>query len=74
MYFVATIVEPGFSILFAYPFCGGLDNAFQRLLGADLDGAQPDFEFAKCQSNELKVGRVGWQVQQAGPAGFDELG
>ena len=67
------MVKPVFGILLAYSFRGGLDNAFQRLSGAGLGGAQPGFELAESQLDGIEIGRIGRQVQQARPAGFDEF-
>ena len=55
---VTTMVKPVFSVLFGYPIGGSLDDAFQRLSGPGLGGAQPSFELAEDQFNRIKVRRV----------------
>ena len=74
VYVVAKVVKPIFCVALRYPFGGGLDNGFQRLAGADLSRTQPSFELAEGESNGVKTGRAGRQVQRTRPAGFDQFG
>ena len=74
MYEVATMVGPVFRVALRYPVSGGLNNGFQGLPGTSLGRAQSRFELAEGPCNGVKVRRIGRQIQQACPAGFDQFG
>ena len=66
VYVVATVVKPIFRVALGYPIGGVLDDGFQGLAGASLSHPQPRFKFAEGQFDGVEIGRVGWQIQQAG--------
>jgi len=70
---VTTMVKPVFGVLLAYPVGGEANGRLQCLSGAGLGRAQPGFQLAEGEFDGVEIGRVGRQLQQASPTGFDEF-
>ena len=71
MYVVAAVVKPILRVLVGNSDQGLFQGTVQGLAGSGLGRAQGRFEFTPGLLDGRKIGR---QKQQAGSAGFDELG